>query len=171
MLFRSPKLTPWDISTFWTKSFVSSAKHYATDIYNTFTLSHPGKEGVITTGTHDWQDYAVSSELALELHEAVGLVARARGHRRYYAGVVESGQAKIIKRRDGELTTLASAPFAFAPNDRKTFEVTVKGNTIAFLIDGMLLAEATDDEYPSGGAGSLIEGGTVPAKGFAVRRI
>jgi len=167
----TPKLTPWDISTFWTKSFVSSAKHYATDIYNTFTLSHPGKEGIITTGTRDWVDYAVRSELVLELHEVVGLAARARGHRRYYAGVVEGGQAKIIKRRDGELTTLASVPFVFAPNDRKTFEVTVKGNTVAFSIDGKLLAEATDDEYVSGGAGFLIEGGTVPALGFSVRRI
>jgi len=167
----TPKLTPWDVSTFWTKSFVSSAKHYATDIYNTFTLSHPGKEGVITTGTRDWVDYAVSSELVLELHECVGLVARARGHRRYYAGVVEGGEAKIIKRRDGEVTTLAAVPFTFAPNARKEFELRVEGDTLVLSIDDQELAFATDAEYASGGAGFLIEGGTVPALGFAVRRV
>ncbi|MDR3475512.1 MAG: ADP-ribosylglycohydrolase family protein [Devosia sp.] len=167
----TPKLTPWDTSTFWTRSFVSSAKHYATDIYNTFTLSHPGKEGVITTGTRDWTDYTASSELVLELHECVGLVVRARGHRRYYAGVVEGGMAKIVKRRDGELTTLAAVPFAFEPNARKTFELSAKGGSIRLSIDGQRLAETVDDEYRSGGAGFLIEGGTVPARGFAVRRL
>ena len=62
----TPGLTPWDTATFWTKSFVSSAKHFATDIYNTFTLSHPGKEGVITTGTRDWADYAAINAVYAE---------------------------------------------------------------------------------------------------------
>ena len=167
----TPKLTPWDTTTFWTKSFVSSAKHYATDIYNTFTLSHPGREGVITTGTRDWTNYAASSELVLELHELVGIVVRARGHRRYYAGVVHDGMASIIKRRDDEVTTLASAPYRFEPNARKTFEVRADGDRLEFAIDSVTLVTAADGEYVSGGAGFLIEGGTVPARGFSVRRI
>ncbi|AEQ50868.1 ADP-ribosylglycohydrolase family protein [Pelagibacterium halotolerans] len=167
----TPALTPWDVTTFWTKSFVSSAKHYATDIYNTFTLSHPDAEGVITTGTRDWTDYTVSSELALELHDAVGLVARARGHKRYYAGIVRDGEVQIIKRRDRTETVLARAPFAFQANARKRFALSVKGETIALAIDGHALLNATDAEYLSGGAGFFIEGGTVPALGFAVRRI
>lgn len=166
----TPKLTPWDVTTFWTKSFVSSAKHYATDIYNTFTLSHPDKEGVITTGTRDWSDYTVASELLLELHEMVGLVARARGHKRYYAGVVHDGKASIIRRRDEQMDVLASVPFSFTPNARKTFAVTVKGNTINLAIDGVALVSASDDSYASGGAGFIIEGGTVPALGFSVQR-
>ena len=167
----TPKLTPWDTTTFWTKSFVSSARHYATDIYNTFTLSHPHGEGVITTGTRDWTDYAAASELVLELHETVGLVARARGHKRYYAGIVRGGAAQIVKRRDRALTVLASVPYAFEENARKTFELRVEGDTIALSIDGVPLVSARDGDYASGGAGFLIEGGTVPALGFSVRRI
>lgn len=167
----TPKLTPWDVTTFWTKSFVSSAKHYATDIYNTFTLSHPDKEGVITTGTRDWSDYRVASELVLELHEMVGLVARARGHKRYYAGVVHSGKASIIRRRDEQVSVLASVPFSFEPNARKAFAVTVKGDTISLAIDGVALVSANDSSYASGGAGFIIEGGTVPALGFSVQRV
>ncbi|MEF2071982.1 ADP-ribosylglycohydrolase family protein [Consotaella aegiceratis] len=166
----TPGLTPWDTATFWTRSFVSSARHYATDIYNTFTLSHPGKEGVITTGTRDWTDYSVGSELVLELHECAGLVARARGHRRYYAGVVKDGEALIIHRHDDALRVLARTPYRFEPNARKPFELTVKATRIDFAIDGAILVSAVDDTLPSGGAGFLIEGGTVPARGFFVRR-
>jgi ADP-ribosylglycohydrolase len=166
----TPKLTPWDTSTFWTKSFVSSARHFATDIYQTFTLSHPDKGGVITTGTRDWIDYETSSELLLELHDCVGLVARARGHRRYYAGVVENGQAKIIKQRDGERIELASVPFTFEPNTHKVFVLKVQGDEVSFSIDGEPLLTASDGDYASGGAGFLIEGGTVPARGFSVKR-
>ena len=149
---------------------MSSAKHWATDIYNTFTLSHPGREGVITFGTRDWSDYTISSQLVIELHETVGLVARARGHRRYYAGVVHGGRASILRRRNDDLSVLASVPYAFAPNSRQTFALTVRGEEIALTIDGRPLLAATDATFSSGGAGFLIEGGTVPALGLTVAR-
>jgi ADP-ribosylglycohydrolase len=167
----TPALTPWDTATFWTKSFVSSAKHFATDIYNTFTLSHPGTEGVITTGTRDWVDYAAGSELVLELHETAGLVFRARGHRRYYAGMVNAGRAMLIKRVDGRVDVLASAGYAFAPNSRLAFEVSARGEELALSIGGRQIITARDAAFASGGAGFLIEGGTVPALGFSVRRL
>lgn len=167
----TPALTPWDTATFWTRQFVASARHWATDIYNTFTLSHPDGNGVITFGGRDWTDYAVASELVLELHETVGLVIRARGHRRYYAGVVHAGKASIVRRRDDRLDVLASVPFGFEPNSRLRFEVSAEGDRIALAIGGVPLVAATDDAYASGGAGFLIEGGTVPANGLSVRRI
>ncbi len=167
----TPRLTPWDTTTFWTRQFVASARHWATDIYNTFTLSHADRNGVITFGTRDWTDYAIASELVIELHEMVGLVVRARGHRRYYAGVVHDGKASIVRRRDAELEVLASVPFDFEPNSRQLFEVTAIGDRIALAVDGKPVVEARDASYASGGAGFLIEGGTVPALGLTVRRI
>src|SRR5262249_53542454 len=152
----TPALTPWDTATFWTRSFVSSAKHFATDIYNTFTLSHPTREGVITTGTRDWTDYAASSELVLELHETVGLVLRARGHRRYYAGIVGGGKASIIRRSDDEARVLATVDYAFEPNSRPTFEMSANGDDLAFAIGGRRLLTARDGTFRSGGAGFLI---------------
>jgi hypothetical protein len=150
---------------------VSSAKHWATDIYNTFTLSHPDSNGVITFGTRDWSDYAIASELVIELHEMAGLVVRARGHRRYYAGVVHDGKASIVRRRDDQLDILVSVPFDFVPNSRQLFEVSAVGDRISLTINGKPIVEAVDASYPSGGAGFLIEGGTVPALGLSVRRI
>lgn len=167
----TPRLTPWDTTTFWSRQFVTSARHWATDIYNTFTLSHPDSNGVITFGTRDWTDYAIASELMIELHEMVGLVVRARGHRRFYAGVVHNGKASIVRRRDNALDILASVPFAFVPNSRQLFEVSAVGDRITLTIRDKPIVEAHDTNYASGGAGFLIEGGTVPARGLYVRRI
>jgi hypothetical protein len=62
-------------------------------------------------------------------------------------------------------------PFDFVPNSRQVFEVTAAGNRIGLRISGKPIVEAVDDSYASGGAGFLIEGGTVPALGLSVRRI
>jgi hypothetical protein len=167
----SPEITPFDTSSFWVKSFVASARHFAPDVGSTFSLSHPGLNGLATTGTRDWVNYAVSSRLTLDLHKAAGLVARARGHRRYYAGVVEGQTAKIIKRRDETVTVLVAAPYPYEENSKLRFELKVDRDAIAFSIDGNDLLSAKDAEYASGGAGFFIEEGTVPALGFEVRAI
>ena len=167
----SPNITPFDTSSFWIKSFVSSARHFAPDVGSTFSLSHPGLNGLATTGGRDWVDYKVSSRLTMDLHKATGLVGRSRGHRRYYAGIVENQVAKIIKRRDEHVTVLAEAPFPYEENSKLKFEVEVVGDRIAFAIDGATLLTAADPEYVSGGAGFFIEEGTIPALGFEVRAV
>ncbi len=167
----SPALSPWDTTTYWHKSFVSSAKHFAPDITATFCLSHPGANGVITTGTRDWIDYDVSSRLTLDLFKTVGLVARARGHRRYYAAVAQGRHAAILKHFDADVFVLNEIPFRFPENSAMEFGFRARGDTLAMLIDGQPVLEARDTTLPSGGAGFLIEEGTVPARGFAVRRI
>jgi ADP-ribosylglycohydrolase len=167
----SPKLSPFDTSTFWIKSFVSSARHFAPDIFSTFCLSHPGTNGVATTGTREWVDYQVSSQLTLDLHRAVGLVARARGHRRYYAAIVENQTAKLVKRKDERVEVLAQVKYPYAENAKLRFTLSVVGARLAFAIDANQLLDAHDESFPSGGAGFFIEEGTVPAHGFSVRRI
>jgi len=167
----SPKLSPFDTSTFWIKSFVSSARHFAPDIFSTFCLSHPSTNGVVTTGTREWVDYQVSSQLTLDLHKAVGLVARARGHRRYYAAIVENQTAKLVRRKDERVEVLAQVKYPYAENAKLRFTLSVVGARLAFAIDGAQLLVAHDESFPSGGAGFFIEEGTVPAHGFSVRRI
>ena len=95
----SPELTPWTTNTPWLKAFLSSARNLAPDYTTTFSISHPDDNGVLTIGTRDWDDYTVSSELTLVHQRTAGLVARARGHRRYYA-------ARAVRRR----STAAQAP-------------------------------------------------------------
>jgi ADP-ribosylglycohydrolase len=167
----SPKLSPFDISSYWIKSFVSSARHFGPDIYSTFCLSHPGDNGVVTTGTRDWMDYEVSSQLTLDLHRAVGLVARVRGHRRYYAAMIENQTAKIIRRKDDAVDVLAQTAYTYEENEKLSFALSVIGTKLMFNLGGQTIVSADDPSYPSGGAGFIIDEGTTPAHGFAVRRI
>jgi len=167
----SPRMTPFDTSSYWMKSFVSSALHFRPDLDTTFALSHPFDNGAITTGSRDWVDYEVRSRLTLDLHKSVGLIVRARGHRRYYAGVVENQVAKIIKRVDDTVTVLAQSPYAYEENAKLHFKMAVKGTDLTFSIGDRELIKASDEFLVSGGAGFLIEQGTVLAMGFEVRAL
>jgi hypothetical protein len=51
------------------------------------------------------------------------------------------------------------------------FVLSVLGDQITFAIDGKEVVKARDATFTSGGAGFIIEQGTVPAYGFGVRRI
>ncbi len=110
----SPDLTPWTTDTVWLRSFVSSAANFAPDYTTTFSLSHISDNGVATIGTSDWADYVVGSRITFNQQKTAGLVARARGHRRYYAGLLGGDRAVIVKRRDGVESLLAQAPMKTA---------------------------------------------------------
>lgn len=167
----SPHISPFDISSYWVKSFMSSARNFGPDVGSTFCLSHPTGNGVATTGSRDWVNYSVSTKLTLDLHKAAGLVARSRGHRRYYAGIVEDGKAKIIRRRDDSVEVLAEVPIKYAEHDTLDFRLAVKGDRLEFTVGDRATVSANDKIYASGGAGYFIEEGTVPARGFAVHAL
>lgn len=167
----SPRITPFDTSSYWVKSFMSSARNFGPDVASTFCLSHPTSNGVATTGSRDWVNYAVSSTLTLDLHKSAGLVARARGHRRYYAGVVADGKAQIIRRRDDAVDVLAEAPVSYAEHDTLEFSLAVNGDSLELRVGDRAVVTANDGTYGSGGAGFYIDEGTVPARGFAVRAL
>ena len=166
----SPDLTPWTTSTPWLKAFLSSARNLAPDYTTTFSISHPDDNGVLTIGTRDWDDYTVSSELTLVHQRTAGLVARARGHRRYYAAVLSAGEARLLKRRDGTVEVLARCPCDAPHDDPLEVALTVAGEELRFAVAGRALLTARDGEYASGGAGFLVEEGGFLARGFRVER-
>jgi ADP-ribosylglycohydrolase len=167
----SPKISPFDTSSYWLKSFVSSALHFRPDVDTTFALSHPGDNGVVTIGTRDWQNYSVSARMTMDLHEYAGLVARARGHRRYYAAVLGDQTARIVCRMDSSVHVLASAPFLYAENQKLKLTLSVRGDLISFDIEGQEVVSATDARLASGGAGMVVAAGTIPVLGFAVQAL
>ena len=167
-LAMSPTMMPWS-RTAWLKSFVASASHFTADVSATFAISHHAANGVVTTGTREWDHYGVSSVLTPGMQQGFGLVARARGHRRYYAGVIAGGQARLVRRRDAEVVVLASAPFLGAPEQPVAMDLRVVGTHLELRLGGELIAEADDTLYPSGGAGFVVDEGMVLARGFRVR--
>ena len=166
----SPELTPWTTDAPWLKAFLSSARNLAPDYTTTFSISHPGDDGVVTIGTRDWDDYTVSSELTPVHQRTAGLVARARGHRRYYAAVLSGGEARLLKRRDGEARVLASRRWAVTPNAPLRLALTAAGDALRFAVAGRSILTARDAEYVSGGAGFLVEEGGYLARGLRVER-
>lgn len=167
----SPSLTPWTTDTSWMKMFVSSAKNLAPDYTTTLSVSHPEPNGVVTIGTRDWCDYEVVSRLTFSQQRTAGLVGRARGHRRYYAAVIREGTAAIVKRKDSEITTLATGLAGFQIDDTHTIAFRVEGGSLTMLVDGKQVAQAFDSEYVSGAAGFLVDEGAILCDGFSVKRV
>jgi hypothetical protein len=150
---------------------VSSAAQFAPDSTTTFSISHPEPGGVVTTGTRDWADYSVASTITFNRQDAAGLVARARGHRRYYAGLLADGHARIVRRRDHEEVTLAELPHPYRIDGRHRLELRVRGERLELLVDDEPWVDAVDDLYRSGGAGFVVHSGAILADGFQVRNL
>jgi len=164
----TPSLTPWTISTTWIKAFMRTAEQFYPDYTTTFSVSHSGENGVATIGTQDWKNYAVFSTLTLAQQDCAGLVARAGGHRRYYAAVLRDGCAVIEKHRDGEREVLASSPYPYEIDKTYALRFVLKGDRLSLSVDGKEVLEARDGSYASGGAGFLVERGAMLADRFLI---
>lgn len=161
----------WNLTPFWTRAWVTSARHFAPDFKYTLCLSHPYDNGVATTGSRDWDDYTVQSSLDYSINDSGGLVARARGHRRYYAGMLKGREALIVRRRDDEVTVLSRVPLERGAEGKRDLKLTVSGDQLRFWVDGRPAGEAVDLTFTSGGAGFIVEKGTIVADGFLIHAV
>ncbi|MFD0714514.1 ADP-ribosylglycohydrolase family protein [Paenibacillus sp. GCM10027626] len=167
----TPSLTPWTTNTTWMKAFMSSIENFNPDFAETFSISHPAANGVATIGSIEWDDYAVSSQLIFTNQQSAGLVARAKGHRRYYAVLFARDRVAICKNKDGLFTELAAAPFDLQLDMRYDVSFQLKGERLSVTVDRQTLLFAEDGEYSSGGAGFIVQSGAILANGFKVEAI
>lgn len=160
----------WDLNPFWAKMFVSNAQTFAPNLNATYCITHPEPGGLATIGTRDFTDYTVSSSLKFSLHKRGGLVARSRGHRRYYAALVSGGDSfQIVRRMDDEETVLAACPVSYEQFVKYPMRLTVVGNRLSAAFGDVTL-EAEDDVYTSGAAGYLVDEGAIFLDGFLLER-
>ena len=125
----------------------------------------------MTLGTRDWRDYAVATSLRFSLHRRGGLVLRARSLRRYYAALFSGGdRVAIVARHNDAVHTLADATFRYEVERPYSLRFAAAADRLSLTVDGVPLLAAQDDCYPSGGAGFVIDEGTMLADGFRVRR-
>ena len=167
----TPTLTPWTTTTAWLKTFVSSADHFNPDYTVTFSICHATKNGVVTTGNSAWTDYAVSSGVTFSQQDAAGLVARAKGHRRYYGAVFTEGNAVIYKQKNDKRIVLAKTEFDYKIDSTYQLKFELKGDSLNFYCDGSLIAAAKDNEYAFGQAGFVVDSGAILGDGFIVERV
>lgn len=164
----TPSLTPWTTNTTWIKSFMSSADHFNPDFAETFSISHSSDNGVVTTGSKEWNNYSVSSELIFTNQESAGLLARANGHKRYYSVLFHKDKLVIRKQKDSESIELAQKDFQLKLDTRYNVSFTVNGHDLEVMVDGVKELHAIDYEFGSGGAGFVVNSGAILAKGFKV---
>jgi hypothetical protein len=161
----------WDTHPVPLDAWVASARNFEADFGYSYSVSHPSPLGVVTIGSGDWDDYSVGSTLKFSLHDSGGLVARSTGHRRFYAGVFSGGShIRLIKQRDRHRQVLASREWPYEQDLGYDVRLTCAGNEIELLVDGRPALQAIDTTMPyqRGGAGFLIERGTMLADGITV---
>lgn len=162
----------WETLPHWTQMWCSSATNFAADFFHTLCISHLGDKGLATLGSPDWDDYAVSSKLEFSLHDEGGLVARAQGHRRYYALVLSAGnRASLIKRCDDQVTVLATADFTYDLDTLYELTLEVNGPHIRGIVEGAELLAVHDGTFGYGEAGFLMSNGSMTADGFVVQAL
>ncbi|MFG2041382.1 ADP-ribosylglycohydrolase family protein [Dactylosporangium sp. NPDC048998] len=161
----------WDTKPLGLAPWVSSAKNFEADFATTYSVSHPDQLGVVTTGTRDWRDYAITSTLIFSLHDAGGLVVRARGHRSFTAAIFRLGGVELIEQQDDDRTILARADFDYRLDRRYHVTLTAAGAQLRVDIDGSTVLTARSTRTTGGGAGFLIETGTMSADGVEIRAV
>ncbi len=161
----------WNLRPHWLRAWVSAAREFAPDFELTYCISHSAANGLVTLGTRAWRDYAVETGLRFSLHRSGGLVLRARGLRRYYAALFSGGdRLAIVARQDDAVHTLAQTAFPYEMERLHALRFAATGDRLSLTVDEAPLLEARDDRYSSGGAGFVIDEGTMIADGFRVRR-
>ena len=160
----------WNTNPLWLAGFASSAIHFAADFKHTYCVSHPEKNGVVTIGTKDWEDYSVESTLYYSLHKEGGLVARSIGHRRFYGAVLrESRKAQIFVEKDGVRKILAESDYFYKEDVGYCMNFSLKGTTLILSIDGQKVLETKDDTYSYGAAGFIVSEGTMTCDSLIVK--
>ncbi|MCY3936428.1 MAG: ADP-ribosylglycohydrolase family protein [Chloroflexi bacterium] len=159
----------WNLQPHWLRAWVSAARDFAPDFADTYCVSHREENGLVTLGTREWRNYAVESRLRFSLHDAGGLVLRAQGLRRYYAAMLRSGEhLSICARQDGRTDILAEVSFPYETERHYRMRFSAEGDRLTLSLAGQTLLTATDDRFDCGGAGFLVERGTMLADGFRV---
>ncbi|MHC1771140.1 MAG: ADP-ribosylglycohydrolase family protein [Flexilinea sp.] len=165
----TPGISPFVTRTKWMMAFMNSTRHTGPDFLATFAISHPEKNGVMTIGTTEWDNYSVESRIQFVHANSAGLVARSKGHRRYYAAVFGSNKISIIKRMADEVTVLGVSAETYAEGDWHDFRFDVCGSSLKMFIDGKEVVSCSDDTYTRGAAGYMVDEGAIVAKYFTVR--
>jgi ADP-ribosylglycohydrolase len=173
-IFRRPSQGSGDISgqvNMWHHSFVNSV-----DIFHTwgpsFFIAQDHGEGMISTGTREWQDYKIAAhKFTMNLGGPCGVVVRVRGLRRWYALMfVTGGRVSLVKKRDEERTELASTEFEWKLEEAYEVRVEVEDDKISAYVGDVRLV-AKDSWYRSGGIGLLVRAGSLSCDSLEVGKI
>jgi len=159
----------------WRRAWVNGVDSYDFWWPESFRLVQNRGRGLLMTGTREWCDYEVKSEITLHLSSSAGLAARVQGMRRYYALLLcrtadGRGVARLIRALDGD-TVLAEADFPWEYGETHAFALQVNGHRLRGCVDNLdePLFDVTDDKLESGGIALVVEEGRIMSEEVSVR--
>lgn len=159
----------WNTNPLWLAGFASSAVQFAADFNHTYCVSNVEKNGVVTIGSKEWEDYSVTSTIYYSLHKEGGLVLRSVGHRRFYAALLKDfNKAQIICEKDGIRTVLCEKEYPYVEDAGYKLAFKADGDRLTLYINDEKQLEVTDDTYCCGGAGFVVSHGTMVCDSFIV---
>ena len=86
-----------------------------------------------------------------------GVMARHTDERNYYYLSLRSSNTIALRRLvDGNVTTLASAPFTVRPGTWYALRLDAIGDRLRAYVDGVLLLEASDAAHATGNSGPVM---------------
>ena len=163
------------IPLMWRRAWVNGVDGYDSWWPESFRLVQNRGRGLLMTGTREWRDYQVETEINLHLCSSAGIAARVQGMRRYYALLLSRtdegrGVARLIRALDGD-TVLAEADFPWEYGDSHVFALQAKGDRLRGFIDNLddALFDVTDNMLAGGGIALVVEEGRVMSDEVAVR--
>lgn len=159
----------WNTNPLWLAGFASSAVQFAADFKQTYCVSNVEKNGVVTIGSKEWDDYSVESTIYYSLHDEGGMVVRSVGHKRYYAAVLRDGnKAQIVLQKDSNRLVLGETSFEYKEDIGYKMRFKAQGDKLSLFINDELYLEVQDETYNCGGAGFIVSNGTMTCDSFIV---
>ena len=159
----------WEMSfpVMWRRAWVNGVDGYDFWWPESFRLVQNRGRGLLMTGTREWRDYVVKSEVTHHLCDSAGIAARVQGMRRYYALLLcrtekDRSVARLIRALDGD-TVLAETEFPWEYGEKHLFALRVEGDRLIGCIDNLdePLFDVTDSKLENGGIALVVEEGRV----------
>ena len=162
----TPRVTfqrPEHNGTMWRRAWVDSVDQFEPWWPEAFRLIQNQGVGLLSQGTREWKDYAVSADITPHMAKAFGIAARVQGLRRYYALVLgDDNKARLIKAMDGT-AVLSEMDFPWTLGRAYAMNLVVNDTRLRASVDGRTLFEVEDTGrgLSGGGIGLLCEEGRV----------
>ncbi|QTQ14592.1 ADP-ribosylglycohydrolase family protein [Treponema parvum] len=154
------------------QAFTSSAKHFSFDKRYTFTISHPEENGIVDIGTEQWDNYSVSATIIPCMASRFGLTFRTKGHRHFYAAVIDKNQILSLIIMSGEKEHIVKSISCYYELDNPlALEISGIGSNITISLNNKNILKANCEDYYTGGAGFLVSQGTIMADNFMIKKL
>jgi ADP-ribosylglycohydrolase len=162
---------PWPGPKIWRKAWVDGVDQWEYRWREPFRIIQNEGRGLISTGTREWTDYQVQSEITPVLIKNGGIAARVQGMKRFYALLLSSdGKLRLIKALDGD-HLLAEVDYAWDVFTPYVLKLQIEGNHLTGWVNDKKLVEIIDDHQPllGGGIALVVEEGHLMAQTVEVK--